>query len=327
VRLFSLLAVSTLIGTSSLPLRADVTLEEKQDRIRVEIDGKLFTEYRFSGAPHVYFYPLLGPSGERMTRAWPMEDLPGEEHDHPHHRSLWFAHGSVNSIDFWAEPTSFGNKPPQHPLGQIVHRKFLELRGGVKEGVISSLNHWVGPEGEMLESIQTLRVYDGADQERLFDFEITLKPTGKEVVFGDTKEGTMALRINESMRIQQPRKQPGDGHAVNAHNQRDSEVWGKRSPWVDYSGPVDGKVMGIAIFEHPKNPRHPTRWHAREYGLFAANPFCEHEMDKALPAGSGSFKIPAGQSVTFRYRFLVHSGDAASAQIAQRYAEYAAGAR
>ena len=96
---------------------------------------------------------------------------------------------------------------------------------------------------------------------------------------------------------------------------------------IVYGWPVDGKVVGIAIFDSPKNPRHPTRWHARDYGLFAANPFCEREMDKTQPEGAGDFKLEAGKSVTFNYRIILHEGDAAQAKIAERFAEYAKDAK
>ena len=107
---------------------------------------------------------------------------------------------------------------------------------------------------------------------------------------------------------------------------RDGETWGKRAAWCDYFGPVEGKTVGIAIFDHPQNPQHPTWWHVRDYGLFAANPFGVHDFEKK-PAGSGNLTIPAGQSVTFRYRVLLHEGDDRQAEIARRYQEYAGAVR
>ena len=311
---FALLALT-------LPAWAAVEMKEGPDKVRVEIGGRLFTEYCFTGAPHVYFHPLIGPGGARMTRDWPMKDTPGEEHDHPHHRSLWFAHGLVNGVDFWTEAAP-GKEAAKVP-GRIEHEKFLEVKGGEKEGVIRDQLRWVTADGGVpLTSVQTFRVQDGA--ERIIDFSMTLTAGEKDVVFGDTKEGTMALRIAESMRLTGADKKPGAGKIVNAAGDVDGKVWGKKAAWVDYSGPVDDKVVGIAIFDHPQNPRHPTRWHARDYGLFAANPFCEHEMDKAQPAGAGNFKLAAGQSVTFQYRIILHAGDAVQAQIAGRFADYAA---
>ncbi|MHA3773409.1 DUF6807 domain-containing protein [Verrucomicrobiota bacterium sgz303538] len=309
-----------LLGTAAF---GAVDIKQQDGKVRVEIDGQLFTEYCYTGASHVYYYPLIGPGGAKMTRDWPMANVPNEEHDHPHHRSLWYAHGLVNGVDFWSEDASHGNKPPKIPVGKIVHEKFLETKGGEKEGVISAQLKWVAPDGSVpITSVQTLRVYGRPSNERLFDLEVTLKAGEKDVVFGDTKEGTMAVRIAESMRLKQPKNQPGQGHILTNEGIKDGEAWGKHAAWVDYWGPVEGKTVGIAIFDHPKNLRYPTRWHARDYGLFAANPFCEREMDKTQPEGKGEYKLAAGQSVTFRYRFYMHEGDAAQAKVAERFAEF-----
>jgi hypothetical protein len=230
----------------------------------------------------------------------------------------------VNGVDFWTEAATYGEgKESKHPIGRIEHVDFVELKGGPKEGVIKARNRWIAPDGTIpLTAVETFRVYDRPDSERLVDFEEVLTAGDKEVVFGDTKEGTMAIRIAESMRLAQPKKKAGEGHIVNDSGDKDGDVWGKRAAWVDMSGPVNGKTLGIAMFDHPKNPRHPTRWHARDYGLFAANPFCEQEMDKSKPKGSGAFKLAAGQSVTFRYRIYIHEGDATQAKVAERFAEY-----
>ncbi len=310
----------------TLPSFAAVEVKEGPDKVRIEIDGEIFTEYCFTGSSHVYFYPLIGPGGARMTRDWPMKDTPGEDHDHPHHRSLWFAHGLVNGGDFWTEVSTHGAKAPKHPVGRIEHEKFLEVKGGEKEGVIRDQLRWVAADGSVpLTSVQTFRVQAGP--ERVIDFSMELKAGEKDVLFGDTKEGTMAIRIAESMRLLGADKKPGAGKIVNAPGDVDGKVWGKKAAWVDYSGPVDGKIVGIAIFDSPKNPRHPTRWHARDYGLFAANPFCEREMDKEQPAGAGDFKLEAGKSVTFQYRIILHAGDAAEAKIAERFAKFSATAK
>jgi methane monooxygenase PmoA-like len=314
------LAVFTI--ARSRAAESGVKITELPDKLRVEIGGELFTEYCYKGAPHVYFYPVIGPGGAKMTRDWPMKDVPGEEHDHPHHRSLWFAHGEVNGVDFWAEPKSFA-AGKERPTGQIVHDKFLDVKSDGKEGVIKSLNKWVAPDGTVvLTSEQTVRIYNRPATERLFDFEVTLKAGDKPVVFGDTKEGSMACRVNESIRVTKGKKEPGQGHLVSSEGVRDVAVWGKRANWCDYSGPIDGKTLGIAIFDHPQNPRHPSWWHARDYGLFAVNPFGQHDFEKK-PPHTGDMTVEPGKSVTFRYRFYIHEGDEKQAKVAERYAEYA----
>jgi len=294
-----------------------VKIIEQEDKLRVEINGELFTEYHFKGAPHVYFYPLLGPAGLPMTRNYPMvRDSENEEHDHPHHRSLWYSHGEVNGVDFWSE----GPK-----AGKILHDKFTTIKSGASVGLIQSQDNWVAPDGTVVCTDElSFRVYARPNNERLFDFDVTVKAGDKDIVFGDTKEGTFALRIAESMRLTHGANKPGKGHIVQSTGVRDDKTWGKAAEWCDYYGPVNGKTVGIAIFDHPQNPRHPTTWHVRDYGLFAANPFGLHDFEKK-PAHTGDLKVPAGQSVTFRYRVYLHEGDEVQAKVAERYQEYVKG--
>ena len=132
----------------------------------------------------------------------------------------------------------------------------------------------------------------------------------------------------ESMRLTQPTGgENQDSRIVNSEGARDTEAWGKRAKWCDYSGLVDGKRVGIALFDHPQNPRFPTWWMVRDYGLFAANPFGQHEFEKLSNANVGDLRIPAGQSVTFRYRILFHSGSAEEARLAERFEQFAAEVR
>ncbi len=330
----------------SVALAADagsegVKITQSNDHVRVEINGELFTQYWFKGkqhpaimtgkdgvtktnpTKHVYFWPVLGPGGVSMTRSWPMrDDVAGEDKDHPHHRGLWFSHGKVNGIDFWAEDAK---------AGRISHDEFLEVKSGKDEGVIKSTCKWVAPDTKIVcRDERVFRVYNRPGNERVFDFEITIKAgADRDVLFGDTKEGTMAIRVNEQMRVSHGKGKAGSGHIVLSTGLRDdappakgdTTTWGKRAEWCDYFGKVDGKTVGVAIFNHPSNPVSPTPWHVRDYGLFAANPFGIHDFEKK-EAGAGNLNIPAGKSVTFKYRFYVHEGDEKQAKVAARYQEY-----
>jgi hypothetical protein len=308
-----------LLGWSAAPLPAGeegVKMTPQGDRVRIEINGELFTEYIFKGTNHVYFYPLLGPGGLPMTRNYPMKtDVPGEEKDHPHQRSLWYSHGAMNGVDFWSESPK---------AGRILHQKFLEVTSGRDQGVIRSQDHWVGPDGKVVcTDERVFRVYARPNHERLFDFEVTIKaPADHAVLMGDTKEGSMGIRLAETMRLTLPKNVKGQGHIVLSTGLRDQAAWGKRAAWCDYYGPVQGQTVGVALFDHPSNPVHPTWWHVRDYGLFAANPFGVQDFEKK-PAGAGNLNIPAGQSVTFKYRFYLHAGDEQQAKVAEHYAEYA----
>ena len=306
----------SLLVASVAPAQSAVQITEQPDRLRVEINGKHFTDYIFKETPRPYCYPLLGPGGTPMTRNFPMKTIEGEDHDHKHHRSLWFTHGNVNGLDFWSEDRDFG---------KVVHQSFTKVASGEKEGLIISRNQWTAKDGAVVcTDERTLRIYSRPDNERLFDFEITLTAGKSDVTLGDTKEGTMALRLNETMRLKPNKENVGKpvGHIVNSEGVRDGATWGKRAAWCDYYGPVEGKTLGLAIFDHPQNPRHPTWWHVRDYGLFAANPFGKHDFESLPDKAAGNLVVAAGKSITFRYRVYIHEGDEKQADVAGRYADY-----
>ena len=315
--------LSLLLALCATPVFADVTVTEKPDRVRIEINGQLFTEYRHGDAPHVYYYPIIGPGEAKMTRAYPMDKVAGEAVDHPHHRSLWFSHGLVNGVDFWGEPASYKGTP-KYPVGKIEHVKVLAAESGPKVGVLRTAVNWMAPDGTIpLQGEQTLRVYDGGASERVCDFEVTLTAGDKDVTFGDTKEGSAGMRIAESMRLAQP-KAPGKGTIINSEGQEGTKAWGQHAKWVTMSGPIGEKTYSITMMDHPTNLRFPTRWHARDYGLFAANPFCEHEMDPTKPKDAGDYVLKAGQKLTFKYRIAFTEGDAATAKGEERWKEFGA---
>ena len=292
-----------------------VRITQLADRLRIEINGELFSEYRFKDVSRPFLYPVIGPDGLAMTRDWPMKDSDNEEHDHKHHRSLWFDHGEMNGVDFWSE---------EPKAGKTVHVEFTDIQAAKEFGVIKSKDKYMAPDGRVVcTDDRVLRIYNRAN-ERLFDFEVTVHASEGDLVFGDSKEGMLAIRLNETMRFAPNKFNRGKptGHIVNSEGVRDGATWGKRAAWCDYYGPVNGRTVGVAIFDHPQNPRHPTWWHVRDYGLFAANPFGLHDFEKK-PAGTGNFTVPAGKSATFRYRFYIHRGDDKEAKVAERYREYA----
>jgi Methane oxygenase PmoA len=313
------LFLAVMAGVAILSRAADpedgVKITRLDDRLRIEINGELFSEYHFKDVPRPFLYPIIGPDGLAMTRDWPMKEASNEDRDHKHHRSLWYAHGEINGVDFWGE---------EPRTGKTVHEEFTEIKSGRDLGIIRSKNKYVAPDGNIICTDERALRIERRPSERLFDFEITIHASNGDLVFGDTKEGTMAIRLNESMRLAPNKFNQGKptGHIVNSEGVRDGATWGKRAAWCDYYGPVNGRIAGVAIFDHPQNPRHPTWWHVRDYGLFAANPFGLHDFEKK-PAHAGDLKVSAGQSVTFRYRFYIHRGDDKEAKVAEHYQEYA----
>jgi Methane oxygenase PmoA len=291
------------------PSFAAVDVKKGVDRIDVLIDGQPFTTLVYGDATWKPFLaPLRAPSGKIVTRRWPMEEVPGETRDHPHHQGLWFTHGDVNGADFWAS-TKLGLKS-----GRVIVETIKTAHGGGKLGEITFEARWMGPDGKPLLRETRRMVFHSDPNNRIIDFDIVLTALDQAVTLGDTKEGTFAIRLADKLA-----EKGGTGTLINAAGTKNMKnVWGKPSPWVDYSGTLDGEKLGIAIFDHTQNPKHPTTWHARDYGLFAANPFGDHDF-YADKTKNGSITIQPRKNLRFRYRVVIHPGDTAEAKVAELY--------
>ena len=312
IRLAMLLMLGLFLGCAALSTRlqaAEFKVEQDAEGVTVTVDGKLFTRYVNRAGFKPILWPLVGPTGKEMTRAWPMrEGNADEKQDHVHQKSFWFTHGNVNGVSFWDENKGHG---------EIVHREYVRVSGGDRATIVTR-NDWLGPDGTKVCRDERTLVFHSDDTTRSIDFQVTIYADDKEVVFGDTKEGSFGVRTAGTVDVD---KKKG-GRIVNAEGLADAEAWGKPSPWVDYYGPISEETLGIAIMNHPSSFRYPTHWHVRTYGLFAANPFGLHDFynDKSK---DGSHRMMPGDSFTLRYRVVLHAGDAAAGKIAERFAAYA----
>lgn len=317
------LAILTILA-ASLGAQVKIT-QQGNTKVSVEIDGKPFTDFYIGPeTAKPYLHPLRAADGTVVTRGYPMiPDVPGETHDHPHHRGLWFTHGDVNGYDFWGNEES--QKGAGKGKGKVVLERVSKVTSGKKSGTITATFAWKIPTGEpLLIETRTMTFYSDPVM-RQVDFDATLSPQ-QEVKFGDTKEGMFAIRIAAPLEEEQPKniaEPKRTGKMVSAQNkQGEKNIWGKRSEWVDYYGQINGKTVGIAIMDHPSNPRTPTYWHARAYGLFANNIFGVHDFENDK-SRDGSLAIRPGQPLRFRYRVLIHPGDVNQAGIRDAFQAWA----
>jgi len=297
-----------------------VELQQNGYQIDVLIAGRPFTTYYFD--PRVakpYLFPLRSAKGTVITRSFPMlSDIAGEVLDEPHQRAMYFAHGSINGFDFWGEAAfpKWSNHSAR-TFGRTVFRKLDQMIGGAESGTLRVTFDLVKPDGKTIAEETQAYTFSGEENSRTIDCEFTIHASEGAVEFGDTKEGTFAIRLVKAL-------DSPPGHMVNSAGATgEKEIWGKRADWVDYYGNVSGEDVGIAIFDHPENFRHPTYWHARAYGLLAANPFGAREFTRDRHQ-DGKYTIPAGGSLILRYRVLIHHGDYREAQVADAYKKYAA---
>ena len=287
-----------------------VQLNEAAETIAVTLNDRPFTTFRYAtsnnkGQYRPYFFPVLGPNGCEVTRGETSEI----SKDHVHHRSLYVAYGEVNDIDLWGEGSN---------SGRVVHQGFTQKQGGAVVGRIYTHNNWETQAGDVLMTDkQNFRIYNLSEDAALIDLDLSFIASAGDVHFGDTKEGgIMSIRVHPSMNASDGGKIENAFGGIN-----EAETWGKRANWCDYSGVVDGTPVGIAVFDHIVNPRYPTYWHVRNYGLMGSNIFGGGTFEKD-PAKDGSYTLKQGEAMHFRFRVLIHAGDAAVGKVGQKYHDF-----
>ena len=293
---------------AALPARgADEAIKLTRDgtAIRVDVGGSAFTTYHFAGGQEGQwlrprFDPLLAADGTAVT----VDQKLVNEKDHAHHRSLWVGHSDVNGADHWEIK---GKRPPRQNHVAVT----------VEGDTITHDVAWEGKdEKPVLRERRTMRFVAYADGARGVDLTVVLTPADGDVELGDSKEaGLCAVRAVPAIA-----KKPT---LTNAAGASEKTIWGKPAKWCDVSGAIDGRPYGVAMLDHPTNPRHPATWHVRGYGLLAANIFGLSEFDKKLPKDAGKMVIRKGESASFRYRVIIHAGDARAAKLDEKWAEFA----
>ena len=306
--------------THSSQHKEPVDFQRHGYQIDVAIGGRLFATYYFDPAvAKPYLFPLRSAEGAIVTRSFPMlTNIAGEDRDEPHQRAMYFAHGSINGFDFWGEAAfpRWSNHSSQ-TFGRTAFRDLDQMVGGSDSGKLRATFDLVKPDGTRIAEEAQSYTFSGDEHSRTVDCEFVVHAGEGIVEMGDTKEGTFAIRVAKAL-------DSPPGHMVNSAGATGEKgIWGKRADWVDYYGNVAGEDLGIAVFDHPDNFRHPTYWHARAYGLIAANPFGSREFTHDRRE-DGSYSIPAGGSLVFRYRVLIHHGEYQEARLTDAYREYAA---
>ena len=298
------------LSEGSVAGESGVQINEEAETIAITLNDRPFTTFRYAtsnntGQFRPYFFPVLGPNGREVTRG----ETSDISKDHVHHRSLYVAYGEVNDVDLWGEGSN---------SGRVVHQGFTQKQGGAVVGRIYTQNNWETRSGDVLMTdTQNFRIYNLPEDAALLDLDLTFIASTGDVHFGDTKEGgIMSIRVHPSMNASDGGKIENAFGGLN-----ENETWGKRANWCDYSGVVDGTPVGIAVFDHIVNPRYPTYWHVRNYGLMGTNIFGSGTFERD-PSKDGSYTLKQGEEMHFRFRVLIHAGDATVGKVAEKYHDF-----
>lgn len=324
IRSFSVLFLAFLLNQANAQTKYSIVENKAEKRIDISVDGKPFTSYIY---PDVLMKPVLYPlrttKGTLVTRGWPLDPRPEERVDHPHHVGMWFNYGNVNGLDFWNNSTAI---PPEKKkdFGTIKHVAVEKIKASNKNAELAVQKDWQSPEGKSLLKENTKYIFSEEGSQRSIEMTTTLTAIDQDVSFADNKEGLIGIRI--ARELEHPSDKPeiftdanGNPTSVAALNNdkvtgkyRSSEgiegdnVWGTRGKWVNLMGKIGDEPISLLILDNPKNVGYPTYWHARGYGLFAANPLGQKEFSKGKE--TLNFKLKKGESVTFRYKVIISSG-------------------
>jgi hypothetical protein len=297
--------------------RIQVVPNEVGSRVDVTIDGKPFTSYIFPRElKKPVLHPILTAKGSPVTRSFPPDKAKGERTDHPHQVGLWFNHGDVNGLDFWNNSTAI---PPEKAdkFGTIVHKRVIEAVSDSDRGELTVEMDWVEPNGTPILKEQTRFVFRGTGDSRSIDRTTRLTALKQKVAFRDNKEGVLGLRVARP--LEHVAKDAADvtGMYTSSEGLKGDKVWGTRGRWTMLTGTVNSEPVTLAILDHPSNPGFPTYWHARGYGLFAANML----GNKIFSEGKDELNltIDPGASVVFRHRIIILGGTAQAEAIEKEY--------
>jgi hypothetical protein len=325
-----IVVLAALGGSLTAAGGVDVKVNEAAQRVDITIDGKPFTSYIWpSTLKKPVLYPIRTAKGTLVTRGFPLDPRPGERVDHPHHVGLWLNHGNVNGLDFWNNSDAI-KKEDAPKMGTIFHRRIVEAKGGADAGRLVVETAWMTPDNKQLLKETTTFVFRGGADARTIDRTTTLTALDQKVTFKDSKEAFLGMRMTRA--LEQPADKPEvftdasgratpvpvldnkgvTGKYVSSEGKEGDAVWSTRGKWTLLGGNIDGEPVTVAILDHPSNVGYPTHWHARGYGLFAANPLGDKEFNEPK---AFDYVLDAGKSVTFKYRVLILSAPPSTERI------------
>lgn len=326
ILLLTLFLISFQGFSQSKKDRIVLIIKDKERKIDVTVDGKPFTSYFYpndSILKKPVLFPIVTSEGTTITRGYPFAARAGERVDHPHHVGMWLNYESVNGFDFWNNSTAIKDRTK---YGTIKHTGIVQTNGGYKKANLSVTADWIDTDGKgkTLLKEKTTYIFYAKGKQRIIDRITTLTAQNEEVMFKDVKDGMFAIRL--ARELEHPSDKPDifvDANGIETkvdkldntgitgkyHSSEgiDGEnVWSTRGKWMNLSGRIKNEDISVAIIDHPSNVNYPTYWHARGYGLFAANPLGEKVFSKDKK--ELNYKLSPNQSVTFKYRTVITSG-------------------
>ena len=321
--LLSAFMISVSLSAQSKTSGFQIVSQKEKKQIDILYNGKLLTSYcYYDSIMKPFLFPLNTVDGISVTRGYPLKPAAGERTDHPHHTGMWMNYESVNGLDFWNNSTAIA-PDKRNKYGTIRHQQVIDQKAGKDQASLTVTANWQRPDGHVLLNEKTTYIFSVKGNQFFIDRNSTLTANDLDVVFKDVKDGFLGIRV--ARELEMPSKEPGvfvdaygnetkvpvnnagvTGMYTNSDGVKGDDVWSTKGKWAMLTGKKGGKDITIAIFDHPSNIGYPTYWHARGYGLFAANPLGRKVFSKDKEELNLTLK--PGKSAGFKYRVLIQSG-------------------
>ena len=323
-KIFFLIFLSPLLLIAQQKESVRLVKAKNDKRIDIYVGNTLFTSFLYPDSlEKPVLFPIYDADGTVITRGFPLNLRPGEPTDHPHHLGLWFTYENVNGLDFWNN--SYAIPAEKKSLyGWIKTDRILDMQDGTV-GTLTYIAKWVNQQNQVLMEETTRYEFSGENQERIIDRKTELK-ADTDILFTDAKDGMLGLRLAHELQIpgtadQQFTDNKGNisfvkkdslasGNYLTSRGKQGDSAWSTRAEWCKVYGKIADDSVSITIFDHVDNPNYPTFWHARGYGLFAANPLGEKIFTNGKSALN--LKLKKGEKIIFTYRILIHNGKSTS---------------
>ena len=318
---FFLCFVSLFLTSFCFAQHIKVSQVKNQQRVAVTVDGKPFTFFNYADSlEKPFLYPILAPDGEVITRGFPIAPRANEPVDHPHHIGLWLNYESVNGLDFWNNSYAIP-ADKKFKYGWIKTTRIISIKSG-KEGQLTYEANWVDINNNVLLKELTTFIFSSEGSSNIID-RVTTFTAMQDVAMPDIKDGFLGLRVAHELEL--PSKEEREytdanglvtkvnasndlsttGNYITSAGKQGDSAWGTRAKWCMLYGKKGNDSISVAIIDHPKNIGYPTYWHARGYGLFAANPLGQ----KIFSNGNETlnFTLNKEESIRFRYRIVINA--------------------
>ncbi len=321
---FQIAWIILLLPVYTLAQRNAVTVTPVpgQQKVVIAVGGKAFTEFVYTDTMEKPFlYPIVAANGQSITRGFPWNPQPNDPTDHPHHIGLWFNYEKVNGLDFWNNSYAIAADKKKN-YGWIRTEKIVETESGPK-GKLVYLANWTDEKKNVLLQEKTTFIFSAGDNVRVID-RTTEFTAVQNVSFPDAKDGMLGLRVAHELELPQtqtkeykddngnvtkvtaPKDASTNGNYITSQDKEGEAAWGTRGNWCMLYGKKGNDMISIAIIDHPGNPGYPTYWHARNYGLFAANPLGQKVFSEGKE--NMNYRLLKGQTASFSYRVVIASG-------------------